>query len=78
MKKHLSFAPLLLLLAMAYPALAQPTTTETPKQRLVDTVLANFSTWDQNGDGALDESELTHAVQDPKVVGPAAAGCWQR
>jgi hypothetical protein len=73
MRKLTGFVPVLLLLTFACLSLAQTKPVETPRQRLVATLLANFSAWDTNGDGTLDKSELARAVQDTFVTDDAAA-----
>ena len=45
----------------------------TPRDRLVDAVEANFTHWDKNHNGDLDESEINTVLQDPYVKGDAAA-----
>ncbi len=43
------------------------------QERLVSAVLTNFTRWDKNGDGELQEQEITRATQDSSVQGDAAA-----
>ena len=60
-------------LTFASNAPAQRDASPPARQSFLETVLANFATWDRNHDGRLDEEELTRAVQDPSVTGDAAA-----
>ncbi len=76
-REYLSFSPcrllpLITLLALASASEAQ-TAQDAATQRMVETVMTNFSTWDSNGDGRLDAKEMTHFLQDPGVKGEAAA-----
>jgi len=53
---------------------AAPSQIQTPpRARFVQTVLANFSSWDLRGDGVLDEDVVTRLVQNPEITGEAAA-----
>ncbi len=61
----------LLLLAVA-PAQGDEVTNKAATT-FVDTVAANFSTWDTNHDRTLSAEELDGAIEDPANKGPAAA-----
>lgn len=44
-----------------------------PRNRFVQAVEANFTRWDKDHNGQLDEAEITAAIQDPNVKGDDAA-----
>jgi calpain family cysteine protease len=59
--------------ALAEPAPQQPAALSAPAQQFLAAVRTNFAKWDRDHDGVLTREEIELDMQNPRIVGDAAA-----